>query len=206
VKQPAQQAILTATLRLIARGGVDAVRYRDVAEAAGTPLGTVSYHYPARQDLIRAAFAWFLADNTTNLMSRRARSRLDDLDDVAEVMAELVRADFADPRRPYLAEYELIVYAARDPEVAAALAAWDRAIVAEIAAVLERLGVPAPLAAGQILLDLLRGFQLASLGRPRPDLDDFRARARRVLGGLAAPLAPPAPPKGSRHARHPKAR
>ena len=65
--------ILEATLHLVAEGGVDAVRYREVAAAAGVPLGTVSYHYASRQELLRAAFTHFLEENTRALMALRAR-------------------------------------------------------------------------------------------------------------------------------------
>ena len=191
MKREPTKAILEATLRLVARGGVDAVRYRDVADEAGVPLGTVSYRYPNREDLIRAAFTAFLADNTANLVAHRSRSAPATLDDIAAFMADVVRADFADPQRRYVAEYELIVYAARDRAIAEALVAWDRAMVGELGRMLERVGVPGPLAAAQTLVDLLRGFQLANLGREDRDVADFRARMMRVLHALAAqPVSP----------------
>ncbi|HEY5921128.1 MAG TPA: TetR family transcriptional regulator [Kofleriaceae bacterium] len=193
MKREPTRAILEATLRLVARGGVDAVRYRDVAAEADVPLGTVSYRYPNREDLIRAAFTFFLADNAASLLAHRSRSALATLDDIAAFIAEVVRADFADSRRPYLAEYELVVYAGRDPAIAEALVAWDRETVGELARMLERVGVPAPIAAAQTLVDLLRGFQLANLGRKDRDVADFRARVTHVLHALAAQPASPSP-------------
>ncbi len=206
MKRRTPPAILEATLRLIARGGVDAVRYRDVAQESGAPLGTVSYHYPVREDLIRAAFASFLEQNTASLVALRSRFAIDQIGEVADFLTEALRADFADPRRRYLAEYELIVYASRDPVIAEALAAWDRTTVAELARTLERLQVPGPLAAAQTLVDLLRGFQLANLGRKQCDLDDFRARVQRVLQALATQALAIPSTKGGAHARSPKAR
>jgi TetR/AcrR family transcriptional regulator, regulator of biofilm formation and stress response len=189
--------ILEATLRLIARGGVDAVRYRDVAAGAGVPLGTVSYHFPSRELLLRAAFSHFLAGNTRALGALRERFSLSTARGLAAFLTEVLRVDFADPERGYLAEFELILYAGRDPVIAEALAAWDRSVLAELAVTLERLGVPAPNAAARTLLDVMRGFQLTNLGR-KPDLDDLEQRLRRVLTTLAR--------KGKAHHAHPQAR
>lgn len=184
VRDEAPPAILEATLRVIAADGVDAVRYRRIAEEARVPLGTVSYHFTAREELIRAAFAFFLDKNTAMLAELRPRFSGETLEEVAEFLADLVRADFADPDRRCLAEYELVVYAGRDPAVARGLAAWDRARVAELAVVLERLGVRRPIAAARTAIDIVRGFQLANLGRSGPDLDDLRARLSEVLRAL----------------------
>lgn len=203
----APPAILDATLRVIAAEGVDAVRYRRVAEAAGVPLGTVSYHFTTREELIRAAFSHFLRRNTESLAQQRARFTGESLDEVAAFLADLVRADFGDPQRRYLAEYELVVYAARDPAIAAALEAWDRARCSELALVLERLGVARPNAAARTAIDVVRGFQLASLGRKPPELEDLRRRLGEVLRALAAaPPAPPAPPARRGTRRGPSSR
>jgi len=197
----APTAILEATLRVIAKSGVDAVRYRDVAHEAGVPLGTVSYHFSARAGLIRAAFKFFLERNTATLLALRARLPAEGFDEVAEFLTEVVRADFADRRRRYLAEYELVVYAARDPAIAEALAAWNWARLAEFAPVLERLGVPRPNAAARTLVDIVRGFELYNLGSKQPDLDDLRRRLRDVLRTLA-----PSKKKGTTDAPRQKAR
>ena len=174
--------ILEATLRLVAAGGVDAVRYREVAAAAGVPLGTVSYHYASRQELLRAAFTHFLEENTRALMALRARFTAERLEDVAEYFIEVARADLADPGRRVVAEYELIVYAARDEVVAAALDRWDRAMIGELAVVLERLGLASPLAAARTVSEIFRGFQLVRLGRrDGDDLTDLRRRLRAFL-------------------------
>lgn len=190
--------ILEATLALVASGGVDAIRYREVAQASGVALGTISYRYPAREDLIRAAFASFLEQNTANLLASRTRARIRDLAGVADLLVEVLRADFADKRRRYLAEYELVLYAARDAAVASALAAWDRQLLAELASTLEPLGVAQPLATAQTLVDMFRGFQLANLGRPDLDLESFHARVLHVLSALSASPNLSASPKLSR--------
>jgi DNA-binding transcriptional regulator YbjK len=191
--------ILEATLRLVAAGGVDAIRYREVAAEAGVPLGTVSYHYDSREALLRAAFTHFLEENTRALRSLRARFAGRRLEEVPRYFVELARADLADPRRRVVAEYELIVYAARDAEVARALERWERAMIGELAQALEGLGVTGPAAAARTLHEIFRGFQLVHLGRGDADLADLRRRLTAVVRALASSET-----KGTRHAsRHP---
>ena len=59
--------IVAATLGIIAEEGLDAVRHRRVAERAGVSLGSTSYHFESRDDLIEAAFLQFL-DNATAVL------------------------------------------------------------------------------------------------------------------------------------------
>jgi DNA-binding transcriptional regulator YbjK len=185
-----RREILAAVLRLIARAGVDGVRYREVAVEAGAPLGTVQYHFASREALLRAAFAHFLDENTRGLLALRRRFDARRLEDVADYLVATIRADFADPESPVLAEYELILYAARDPEVAAALERWERAMAGELAPALEELGAREPTALARTLIEIVRGFQLVHLGRRRSgagaDLRDLRRRLRDVLRAAAA--------------------
>ena len=51
--------ILDATARLIARKGFHNVRVADIAAECGTSTGTVHYHFPAKDDALRAALAYY---------------------------------------------------------------------------------------------------------------------------------------------------
>jgi AcrR family transcriptional regulator len=51
--------ILEATARLIARKGFHNVRVADIAQACGTSTGTVHYHFPAKDDALRAALDYY---------------------------------------------------------------------------------------------------------------------------------------------------
>ena len=51
--------IIEATLDLIAEHGLAGATYRTVADAAGVPLGSMTYHFPSRGDLLFAAFSRF---------------------------------------------------------------------------------------------------------------------------------------------------
>lgn len=178
-------AILEAALRVIARGGVDAVRYREVAREADVPLGTISYHFPARDDLIDAAFHFFLDESTATVKAVRARLPGATLEELSELLTDLARTYLRDRVR-CLAEYELMVYAARVPELSEALAEWDRTRQTDLALALEELEVKRPNATAQTLFELIRGFQLSSLGHERPDLEGLQRRVLALLSALVS--------------------
>ena len=50
-----REQILEATLRVIGRSGRQAVTHRAVAEEAGVPLGSTTYYFESRDDLLRQA-------------------------------------------------------------------------------------------------------------------------------------------------------
>lgn len=178
------QAILEATLGLIVKSGVGAVRYRDVAAASGVALGTISYQFPSREALIRAAFDHLLRQWTVRLRERAASTRVETVEDLATFATDIVRAEILDPERTLLAEYELIVAAARDPELARALADCDRTLVAELGALVERVGGTAPFLTAQSILELTRGFQIAAMSQPAPNFEDLEKRLLRLILAL----------------------
>jgi TetR/AcrR family transcriptional regulator, regulator of biofilm formation and stress response len=179
-------SILEATLEVIIRSGLGAVRYRDVAAAAGVSLGTVSYQYPSREGLIRSTFEYFLAENAASLRMSAAAARVQTVEDLAALIGSIVRSECLDPKKRRLAEYELILAAARDPALARALDEWDRMLVAELGALAERVGCPTPFSMALSLHELVRGFQLKALSLSEPNFDDLEKRIARLLAACRA--------------------
>ncbi len=193
-------SILDATLALIAKGGIDSVRYRDIARESGVPLGTISYQYPSREELIRSAFKHYLEGNEVLLCRFAESARVREPRDVAKLIVDVLQAGFPAPERAHMAEFELLVYAGRDPQMADMLHAWYRQLATELGYILESVRVPSPLGTAETLLDLAWGFQLVRLGRAEPDFDELRLRIERVLDGFSANTAtsPPTPPTNRR--------
>ena len=52
--------LVQATLRLIADEGIDAVSHRAVAELADVPLGSTTYWFASRRDMLRQALEHFV--------------------------------------------------------------------------------------------------------------------------------------------------
>ncbi|WP_394824916.1 TetR/AcrR family transcriptional regulator [Pendulispora albinea] len=184
-------AILEATLRVIVRGGVNAVRYREVAAEAGVALGTISYQYPAREELIRSAFEHYLAKTMVSLRALADTIDIRKPEDLARLLVDAILVDFADPDKMYLVENELVLYAARDPALAEAYTAWDRSLVAQLGEIVERVGGTSPFSIAQTLLELTRGFSFAALIQKEPDFEDFKKRVTRIVSALfPAPETP----------------
>src|SRR2546423_6179411 len=53
--QGRREQILDAALRVIGRSGRESVTHRAVAEEAGVPLGSTTYYFESRDDLLRQA-------------------------------------------------------------------------------------------------------------------------------------------------------
>src|SRR5215470_4689909 len=53
---PRREAILDAALALIAERGTEQLTHRSVAEAAGVPLGSTTYYFTSRDELVRETF------------------------------------------------------------------------------------------------------------------------------------------------------
>lgn len=114
-----RERIIAATLGLIAEQGVAGATYRTVAAAADIPLGSMTYHFPSREDLIFAAFERF-ADETFSPLDRAMRTADGD---PREALAQLVIQDDVEPRTKILLA-ELYVLAFRHPRYADLLRQW----------------------------------------------------------------------------------
>ena len=178
-----RRAILDATLRVISAGGVDAVTHRRVAAEADVALGSTTYYFASREELVREAFRYYLAEVRSALASLERESPIERAADVAEALIELARREFADPAL-VLAEYELILYAARDPVLAQDFNAYERGLEAQLAGPLERLGADRPVDAARTVIGLMRGFELERLTRPHTSAEELRRRLEFVVCAL----------------------
>ena len=175
--------ILDATLRLIATDGVDAVTHRRVAAAADVPLGSTTYYFESREQLLREAFRRYL-DGLRALQNRVARTKPKaTVAGLVDLLVELTQREFEDEQM-LLAEYELTLFAARDAEIAEALHDWDAVMLGYLAHAFEKMNAPRPFDAARTVLHMMRGHELDSLSRHDSDPDDLRRRLTVVVAAL----------------------
>ena len=175
--------ILDATLRLIASDGVDAVTHRRVAAAAGVPLGSTTYYFESREQLLREAFRRYL-DQSRVVQNRVARTKpKTTVAGVVDLLVELTQREFEDEQM-LLAEYELTLFAARDKEIAEALHDWDAGTLGYLAHAFDKMNAPRPFDAARTVLNMMRGHELDSLSRHDSDADDLRRRLTVVVAAL----------------------
>jgi DNA-binding transcriptional regulator YbjK len=81
-----REAIVAATVRIVARDGVGAVTHRRVAEAAGVSLSSTTWHFGSKGEILEAALRW------------TARREVERVSAIAERIASLSAGAF-DPDR-----------------------------------------------------------------------------------------------------------
>jgi DNA-binding transcriptional regulator YbjK len=176
-------AILDAALRLIASHGIDSVTHRRVAAEADVPLGSTTYYFESREQLLREAFRRYL-ERVRALQNRVARTKpKTTVTGLVDYLVEVTQRGFEDEKMA-LAEYELTLFAARDAEIAEALHDWDAHMIGHLARAFESMGAPRPFDAAHTVLNMMRGHELDSLSRHDTNLTDLRRRLMVVVAAL----------------------
>jgi AcrR family transcriptional regulator len=140
--EAARDRILRATMRLIGESGVGAVTNRAVAKAAGVSLGSLTYHFPSQADLLRESLHRFVDDEIGRITARleQLREAGIDPDQAADEVEKAIVGFSYGPEE--IANLELHLQAARDPEVRKAAERSIKAYDQLATAVLTALGIP----------------------------------------------------------------
>src|SRR5262245_1778946 len=182
-----REQILEAALRLIGRSGRESITHRAVAKEAGVPLGSTTYYFKSRDDLLAQALEHVAAEEVERYgrlgedlrgigSARKLADRLVD---------ELVAA--ARDRVAYTAEYELWLEAGRRPELREAAQNWCDAEQLAVAGALERLGSSDPRADASLVVAAIDGLGERVLAReddPAEAAKEFRPELRRLIERL----------------------
>jgi DNA-binding transcriptional regulator YbjK len=161
--------ILRTTLELIGSEGIAAVTNRSVAAAAGVSLGSLTYHFESQVDLLRESLLLFVGEEVERLEAIAAgmRSRRPSVEEVAAQVERIVEESAN--RIQQLAEVELHLRAARDPELREASRRCFEAYEEVAATALEMLDVPDPKRHAPGVVALLYGLGLRRLGTGEED-------------------------------------
>ena len=176
--------ILEAALRIIGDGGPDAVTFRRVAARAKAPLSSLTYYFESREDLIREAFRLHLSEASAFIFGVEHERRPHTPAGIIDLLMEIVRKEFSDAPAMVRVEYELILYAARDPSLAREFNDYERKLEAGLARSLEILGAPRPIDAARTLIDLVRGFEIERLTYEDAETGQLERRLRLVVEAL----------------------
>ncbi|HEY0215728.1 MAG TPA: TetR family transcriptional regulator [Cellulomonas sp.] len=180
--------ILDAAVQVVGAGGAGAVTHRAVAEAAGVPLGSTTYYFTDRHDLVRQTM-----EHAVAVESARLTAIIDAVDGPVPVgrAVELLTEMFfdktvADPMYD-LALFEMFLEATRDPSLRDMSRQWS----VMIAGLIDRLLPPTDPAvrradAVQIVATLIDGLMLEEASNQTLGLDQLSARLRVVVERLAA--------------------
>jgi TetR/AcrR family transcriptional regulator, regulator of biofilm formation and stress response len=119
-----RERILDVTLDLIEERGLAGATYRTIAEVADVPLGSMTYHFPSRDDLVFTAFERFANDLFSPL--DESMGELGPDEDPRERLVRMIVADSRDRKRDMVLLAELYVLAIRDERYAEMMRQWMR--------------------------------------------------------------------------------
>jgi TetR/AcrR family transcriptional regulator, regulator of biofilm formation and stress response len=182
-----REQILDATLRLIGRSGRQAVTHRAVAKEAGVPLGSTTYYFDSRDDLLGQALEHVSALEVDRYdgLAEELRQLNTPTELADRLLSELVSA--AQDRTAYIAEYELWLEAGRRPELREAAQSWCDAEQRAVAGALEHLGSTDPRADASIVVATLDGLGERVLAReddPAQAAGELRPELHRLIERL----------------------
>jgi DNA-binding transcriptional regulator YbjK len=181
-----REAILRATLVLVAKEGVGTVSNRRVAAEAGVSLGSLTYHFPSQAELLRESLLLYVGEEVERLETLAAalRAREPDAEEVVGEVEALIARPTGGPGP--LAELELHLQAARDPELQEASRRCFAAYEALAADALDALGVPDPARHSGAVVALITGLSLRRLGTGAADSEAIRGALLTFLRGALA--------------------
>jgi DNA-binding transcriptional regulator YbjK len=168
-----REEILRAALRLIGSRGMHHVTHRDVAAEAGVPLGSTTYYFATKEDLLTEALRLFVAEEGARL--RAAARRFEGVqaspEEVVDAIVEEIRETLTRPVEQ-VAQFELYLEATRTPALAeeakACFVAYDEIAVAALRAA----GANDAEALAPLFIGLIEGLMFRQLVEPRSDWID----------------------------------
>ncbi len=178
-----RERIMRTTLELIGAEGIAAVTNRRVATAAGISLGSLTYHFESQGELVRESLSLFVGEEVARLeeIAAEIRRRRPAVEQVALEVEQVVRETTS--RLQGLAEIELHLRAARDPELNDASRRCFEAYEKLAAAGLEMLDVPDAERHGRAVVALLYGLALRRLGTGEEDVGGTAAALLTIIRG-----------------------
>src|SRR5690242_10083597 len=184
-----REQILDAAVQVIGRSGREAVTHRAVAEEAGVPLGSTTYYFDSRDDLLGQALehvarseAERYAEFGQELLKANSARQL------ADKLLDMLISE-AEDRSAYIAEYELWLEASRRPELREAATAWCDAVQLAIAGPMAKLGSTDPATDASLVVAAMDGLGERILGRkedPAEAAAVFAPQLRRLIERLLA--------------------
>jgi DNA-binding transcriptional regulator YbjK len=180
--------ILDAAIRIIGREGPGAMTHRAVAAEAGVPLAATTYYFASKEELFNAALIASVQSDLADLESlARSVSLLPaSAETAADSLARFLANQLASRRVTCIAQYELVLEAARQPELRSAASATTAAYVALCETLLEKVGAADPGTDARLLVAVMDGLLLDQLAAPVPayDADALADLLRRFIGRL----------------------
>jgi len=191
-----RRKILDAAVRVIGAGGLASLTLRAVAEAADVPLGSMTYYFRDRDELVDQTMAYAVAierRRMTGLLATSApmaaklapaRPTLDESVDLLTVI--FLDKTIADPLYD-LALFEMFMEATRNPALRQRTIEWSALIAQIVDRVLPATDPVLPRSmAVEIVAALIDGLMLESASNQQLTLPELAAHLRATIERLMA--------------------
>ncbi len=180
----ARERMLRATLELIASGGIAAVTNRRVAASAGVSLGSLTYHFDTQTQLLRESLLLYVEEETTRReqIARDLAPEKPGVEQLAQAVSQLAAIPSDIPRQ--IAELELHLHAARDPELREASHRCFEAHEQIATAALTALGIPNPASHAPTVVALMTGLAVRRLAAGGHDTQGTSEALLALVRGL----------------------
>jgi AcrR family transcriptional regulator len=185
-----RRSLVLAAYHLIAEGGLERLRTRDIAARAGMNIATLHYYFPGKEDLIRSVVEYLLQQFMTAYTTRSFSPMTTPLEKLRGEIREFQYLTREQPEM-FIVLYELVLRSLRDPAIHRMIRWLDHAWHAYLALVL-REGVQQGIFRADLdpdheadrLILLLKGCEIHQLTSPQAiDMDRLGQDIERWLTG-----------------------
>ncbi len=180
--------IVEATLRVIGARGADAVTHRAVAAEAGVSLALTTYYFDSKQALVAEALERVIERSIETVRRHTQAPGPIEPEQLVERLTALTVAQLEDEGAPLVAQYELMLEAARDESLRPLAERWSEAYDGSLVDLVRATGLADPELGAGILSAVIEGALLDHIALPRPGFVETRLRPmiERAVAGLAA--------------------
>lgn len=182
-----RDALIRATIDVIAEEGLDSFSYRKIGQRAGVNNTLISHHFGSKDNLLEEATVWAV-QRTQELADLTLASGIDA--DLADMVTKMALAD----RNLQLFQFYMILGSRRSPELQRMACNLYESYISMMQRVLHRAGYPDDRLAARAVFAALDGLTLQQL--TVSNMDEIHGAIVR-LGELLRPRAAAVPAKQS---------
>jgi DNA-binding transcriptional regulator YbjK len=185
--QRVRDAIVAATVTIVASDGVAAVTHRRVAVEAGVSLSSTTWHFAAKTDILEAAHEWTARHEVARIAEIASRLGDAEFDPSAwaDELADWLVGQVTEERDIAVALYRLQIELLGGPGARAVHREWGRGLRALGEGVLEHSATTTPDVDIRLVVAALDGLRLSVI-LSGEETEWLRAAVRRQLQALLA--------------------